>query len=461
MFRIFAVAKNTFTSAMRMKTAIVFMLILIVLLPLLSINTTGDGTAKGRLQSFISYGLGLTSLLLSLLTIIVSCYCLCGEIKGKQIYMVLTKPLRRWEMILGKLFGVIMLNLLLLVVFSSVIFLLTIQMPKTSRAGAISEEEKIVLQNEFFTARKALSITFKDDEINAAAEKQYDELAKSGQLDEGQTKYEVIKELRRSERFARLSAAPGGVAMWEFENVQIADASENIYVKFKYNASKTPADKQIVGTWYIGDYRQIKYGQTGQVQTPIYTVPTKNVVETAHEIFVPADAVASDGYLAVAFHNEASNGTTVIFPKEDGIKVLYKAGTFGGNYLRATIIVASQLIFLSVLGVWLSTWLSFPVAILFSLTVFFIGATNNFVLSSFSTVGKNIGLIYQIVMMPLLWLLPKFDGKFSVTKYMVNAEMIDYGFLSASLLMLLAKAAILTVLAMLIFRKREIAKITV
>ena len=190
-------------------------------------------------------------------------------------------------------------------------------------------------------------------------------------------------------------------------------------------------------------------------------MPTKNVVETAHEIFVPADAVASDGYLAVAFHNEASNGTTVIFPKEDGIKVLYKAGTFGGNYLRATIIVASQLIFLSVLGVWLSTWLSFPVAILFSLTVFFIGATNNFVLSSFSTVGKNIGLIYQIVMMPLLWLLPKFDGKFSVTKYMVNAEMIDYGFLSASLLMLLAKAAILTVLAMLIFRKREIAKITV
>ena len=102
MSRVWAVAKNSFVSAMRMKTAIVFMLLLIILLPIMSLTSTGDGTIKGRIQSFISYGLGLTGLLLSILTIIVSCYTLSSDIKHKQIYTVVTKPIRRFELILGR-----------------------------------------------------------------------------------------------------------------------------------------------------------------------------------------------------------------------------------------------------------------------------------------------------------------------------------------------------------------------
>ena len=69
---IWAVATNTIKQALRMKVAAVFIILLLVLLPAMGFSTTGDETLKGRLQTFVSYGLSLTSILLCLLTIIVS-----------------------------------------------------------------------------------------------------------------------------------------------------------------------------------------------------------------------------------------------------------------------------------------------------------------------------------------------------------------------------------------------------
>ncbi len=73
---IWAVATNTIKQAMRMKVAAVFLILLLVLLSAMGFSATGDGTLKGRLQTFVSYGLSLTSLLLCLFTIVVSIYSL-------------------------------------------------------------------------------------------------------------------------------------------------------------------------------------------------------------------------------------------------------------------------------------------------------------------------------------------------------------------------------------------------
>ena len=74
MHSIWAVAINTIRQALRMKVALVFIVLLIVLIPVLGYTTTGDETLKGRLQTFVSYSLSLTSFSLCLLTIIVSIY---------------------------------------------------------------------------------------------------------------------------------------------------------------------------------------------------------------------------------------------------------------------------------------------------------------------------------------------------------------------------------------------------
>jgi len=65
MRRVWAVARNTIAAALRMKVAVVVIVLLLILLPLMSMIMVGDGTLHGKLQTFVSYGLSLTTLLLS------------------------------------------------------------------------------------------------------------------------------------------------------------------------------------------------------------------------------------------------------------------------------------------------------------------------------------------------------------------------------------------------------------
>ena len=116
---IWAVAINTIKQAVRMKIAVVFVVLLAILLPVMGIIVTGDGTMKGRLQTFVSYTLSLTSSMFCLLVMIASAYSLTSDIKQKQIYTVLTKPIRRTQLIIGKLLGVILLGTTLLTFFPS------------------------------------------------------------------------------------------------------------------------------------------------------------------------------------------------------------------------------------------------------------------------------------------------------------------------------------------------------
>ncbi len=122
MLKVWAVARNTIAQALRIKVAVVFIVMLLILLPLLSMTLAGDGTIKGKLQTFVSYGLSLISLLLCLLTIVISTYAVTSDIKQKQIYTVLTKPIRRYQLLCGKLLGIVLLDMLLLAVFAGLIF---------------------------------------------------------------------------------------------------------------------------------------------------------------------------------------------------------------------------------------------------------------------------------------------------------------------------------------------------
>src|SRR4030042_1730157 len=226
MNRIWAIARITFISSMRMRIAIVFMRLLIVLLPTLCLTSTGDGTAMGRVQSFVSYGLGLVVFLLSVLTIIVSCYTLSSDIKHRRIYTVITKPVRRFELLIGKILGVVILDLLLLFVFSSVIYALALQMPRLSKAD---ESELKRLNDEFYTAKASLKFNFDILAIERSVRRAYDKLAENDQLDKSRSREEILEELRKTERHSRTSAEPGGQVLWEFEDVKPFDANDSVF----------------------------------------------------------------------------------------------------------------------------------------------------------------------------------------------------------------------------------------
>ncbi len=455
MHSIWAVATNTIKQALRMKVAVVFTILLIVLLVVMGVSITGDGTLKGRLQTFVSYGLSLTSLLLCLLTIIVSIYSVTNDIDQRQIYTVVTKPIRRFQFLLGKLLGVILLDVALLGLFSAIIYAITIYTPQFSNAPEI---ERLQADNEFYTARA--SIMPPEADVTKEVDEAYSQLEKSGQLPENMSRDEIIAELTSRKKLAKRAAAVGYELIWEFDNVKPLDPNESLFIRFKYDVAVTPPDSQVYSRWLAGDYRQIKYGT--KIENPIYTFDRKDPVRTFREIEVPADAVAKDNYLAVGFLNDPRfNNTSVIFPLEDGLEVLYKADTFTGNFMRAVLLILFRLIFLACLGILTSTFLSFPVAILLCLVLFFTASFSAFVIESFDYLSESISVFYSYTLKWMIRLLPQFD-KFNPTKFLVPARLLGWSLLAeCAALMVCIKGLLLLVFALMIFSYREIAKIII
>lgn len=454
MHSIWAVATNTIRQALRMKIAAVFIILLIVLLPIMSVRMTGDGTVQGRLQTFVSYSFSLTSLLLCLLTIATSVYSVTADIDKKQIYLVLTKPILRFQLLIGKLLGVVLLNVILLTFFSAIIYIITINMPQYLNA---TETELAALDNEFFTARA--SLTPAQIDVTREVAKTYGKLQKNNQLPRGLSRSKIIAKLTRDKHLEKRSSAPGEDLLWEFHNIKPIDPNKSLFVRFKYDVSVVPPDLLVYGRWDIGDNRQIKYRT--KIETPIYRFDRKDTIRTFSEIEVPADAVAKDGYLAIRFLNVPLNSTVIIFPPKDGLELLYKADSFTANFIRAVLLILIRLIFLACLGILTSTFLSFPVALLFCLVVFFTGTISGFVIDSFNFLGENLSVIYSYTIKPIIQLLPQFD-KFNASKFLVPGRLLSWSLLAKAVgLMVCIKSLLLMLFAVFIFSRKEIAKITV
>ncbi|MEE9370263.1 MAG: ABC transporter permease subunit [Sedimentisphaerales bacterium] len=453
MHSIWAVAANTIKQAVRMKIAAVFIILLIVLLPLMALSMTGDGTLKGRLQTFVSYGLSLTTFLLCLLTIIVSIYSITSDIDQRQIYTVITKPIRRFQLLFGKLLGVILLDVAMLALFSAIIYATAIYIPKFLEA---SDSELTQLNNEFFTARASI-IPAKID-VSQEVHDTYKKLEETGQLPQDILESKLVREgfikgLTKRIELSKRAAPVGHELIWEFNNIKPLDPNQSLFVRFKYDVSVNPPDSHVYGRWVVGDIRQLPF--------EIYTFDRKDLIRTFYEIEVPADAVADDGYLAVAFLNVPLNNTVVIFPPEDGLQILYKADTFTANFIRAVLLILLRLIFLACLGTLAASFLSFPAALLFCLVVFLTGTISGFCLESFDFMGENLSKFYTYIIRPIVQLLPQFD-KFSPTKFLVPARLLSWSLLAKVAVSLICiKAIILLLLALLIFNFREIAKVVI
>ena len=123
--------------------------------------------------------------------------------------------------------------------------------------------------------------------------------------------------------------------------------------------------------------------------------------------------------------------------------------------------ILCRLAFLACVGVLAASFLSFPVAIMFCLVIFFTGTISGFVLESFDMLSENISRIYAYSLKGLVQMLPQFD-KYNPTKFLVPARLMTWNFLGrVALVMVFVKGALLLVLALIIFSFRELAKVVV
>jgi ABC-type transport system involved in multi-copper enzyme maturation permease subunit len=103
--RIQAIAKNTFTELVRQK--VFYFLLLFSLIVIGGSSFLAKISFQGEFQMLKDVALGAMSVFLSLLSILATAMLLPRDLEDKTIFTILSKPVPRYEYLLGKLLGVV------------------------------------------------------------------------------------------------------------------------------------------------------------------------------------------------------------------------------------------------------------------------------------------------------------------------------------------------------------------
>ncbi|HKI68407.1 MAG TPA: hypothetical protein VKA67_02375, partial [Verrucomicrobiae bacterium] len=146
-----------------------------------------------------------------------------------------------------------------------------------------------------------------------------------------------------------------------------------LYLRVKFNAAQKSPSGTFIGVWQAG------VPQTAQAWQ---SQPMSLSPDTYHQFQIPANLFDKNGVLTVVFLN--ANDTSLLFPLEDGIEVLYPKGGFALNYARGLGIIFCWLALFACLGLASASFLSFPVAAFFSLALLFVGLSSGTMASAVS-----------------------------------------------------------------------------
>ena len=149
--QIFAVASTLLLEATRQRISIGFIGALLITLPLIPLGINSRDPLRYQLQTFISNGTSLVFLVAACLTVFLSCSTVAFEIRDRQIWNILTKPVSRFQYLAGKLLGLSVLNGIVLIVGSFAVFVFVQLM---STRAPIDNQDAAAVRNQVLVARE-------------------------------------------------------------------------------------------------------------------------------------------------------------------------------------------------------------------------------------------------------------------------------------------------------------------
>lgn len=466
---VFAVASNVLREALRLKIATFFVVVLLVLIPLLPLWIDPQEPLRYQIQSFLARSMGLHFLLAACMTVFLACATVSFEIRDKQIWQLMTKPVARVQYLLGKWLGVTVLNLILVVlggvaIFTYVQYLQTRPAKDPFDLMAV-HDEVLVAREGRYPKYRALT----GDEARDIVERQLaaDEMLRK-EIEAGErTETEVLRELARQTHQEFLASQrrvmPGETREFVFDRLLPAKRmNATVTLKYAFDIAAIDPHTQHPAIFVFRD---------GYFDERVF-VPAQ-----AHVLQVPPQLIDDDGTLTVKIINGArgvdENGNPAIIPGVDAIRfggdkleVLYKVDTFEWNFARAMAVQFVKLAFLAMFGVCAATVLSFPVACMLTFTVLVIGAMAPFLGLSLSEyrIAQDAPGVWRAFQMGVKgvasaaeWLLRSF-GETRPTARLVEGRVVSWPELLRTLLII---GAVWTggafALGYAAFRRKELA----
>jgi ABC-type transport system involved in multi-copper enzyme maturation permease subunit len=354
MQKILAIAGLTWKAAVRFRLFTVIAVLLVLAVVGLPLVIKDDGTAAGFTQIILTYTLSAVTVLLGISTLWLSCGALARDIEECQIQVVATKPIARWQIWLGKWLGIAALNAALLLLAGACIYGML-----EWRASRLPAAEQKDLRQQVLVARGVATEKNYDAEIDTETEQVLQNRLKANPVTTADLP-EVRSQIREQVKSDFQLVPPNYTRQWQID-LGFAKNYLNgkpLQLRVKFESATGGTSGTFVGLWQIGDPYSNNY-----VQFP----PMSLAPDTYHEFQIPPNLYNGKGMLNIVFLNE--NNAALLFPLEDGMEVLYPEGSFTANFLRALGIIFCWLALLSAIGLMAASFLSFPVAAFFSLTV--------------------------------------------------------------------------------------------
>jgi ABC-type transport system involved in multi-copper enzyme maturation permease subunit len=371
-----AVARTMLDEAIRMRVALVLVILLLVSLPLLPLLLDPGERLEYRVQFLISWALGGTGLILGVLTVLLASGSVCGDIDGNRIHMTLTKPITRFEYLAGKWLGLVLLDLLLVALAGAGVYTfvrLLARMP----AGA---EDRRALDDQVLTARRGVLPEHpRGAAFSADIDAEIDRLRRDN------------PDFFRTGDRARARGRIRQELVWQWHTVTADTEGEFLFrdlgaarrrggtvqLQLKPHADNVSLDRADVSfALWLNDR---PYPVVDGRHEP-YTLASR----TLHTIPLPAAEIDDGGTLRIriANRNAIPPGekvpTSINFSPGRGLQVLYAAGGFEANYLRALVEMWLKLVTIAAVGVAAACCLGFPVAALLGLMTFLAASGGGF-----------------------------------------------------------------------------------
>ncbi|MSR44130.1 MAG: ABC transporter permease [Phycisphaerales bacterium] len=376
-FQIFGLAHTVLLEALRLRISIAFITTLLVVLPMIPLWIDRREPLRYQVQTFISRGTSLVFVVAACLTLFLACATVAFEIRDRQIWNVLTKPVSRFQYLAGKLLGLSLLNGIVLLVGGFAVFGYVELM---SMRPAADFQDAAAVQDQVLVAREVARPQYKSIDPARLHEIVQETIDRDSVLrkdiaDGVRSETDVATEIRRTKTAEFMTAQrtieAGQMKTFVFEGLQAARQNPaQPTLRYAFHIGRDSSHDIFPVLLSFGDY---------QPRLVNYVPVQRNVLA------FPADAIDEDGTLTLQIFNGGVTNDGQTYPSEwsmnfdaDGIEVLHRVGGFETNYLKAMLIDWARLIFIAALGVSAASVLSFPVAVLLSCTIFIAGAMSPF-----------------------------------------------------------------------------------
>jgi hypothetical protein len=371
-----AVARVTFIEGVRSLAAVGFAAPIAVLLPVLALSRDPDQGLYQAIPGFLDWGHTVVYTSAALLVILFGCGTTAFEIRDRQVWSVLTKPISRLGWMAGKWLGTLVLGCAVLAGGGVALYAGAHYM---AAQPPISERDARDVRNAVLVARIGTGpelLALSRDRLLEIVEQAIESDSgirtevEAGRRTADDARREVARAKQKEFMDQQRMIAPGQYRDYVFRGLKPALAQGRaLSLRYKLHAGADDSHQKFP---LIIMFQSGEGNDQWDVRWWTPNEPYSYDIEPRY--------LDADGTLKIRLYNAGLDetaqppqpfpGPLTIYFDPDGLEVMYPQASFGQNIVRALLVDLAKIGFLAALAVAAATLLSFPVAVLLAFGIF-------------------------------------------------------------------------------------------